>query len=44
MFYDPNYYDKKFASIYNRSPSSCIKRIIYGKQPIEYELEYNKQF
>ena len=44
MFCDPNYYDKKFASAYNRGPSSFLKRIFYGKQPIEYELEYFKQF
>ena len=44
MFCDPNYYDKKFASTYNRGPSSFLKRIFYGKQPIEYELEYFKQF
>ena len=43
MFCDPNYYDKKFASAYNRGPSSFLKRIFYGKQPIEYELEYFKK-
>ena len=44
MFCDPNYYDKKFASSFNRGPSSFLKRILYGKLTIEYEIEYLKQF
>ena len=44
LFCDPNYYDKKFSSSYNRGPSSFTKRILYGKNAFEYELEYLKQF
>ena len=44
LFCDPNYYDKKFSSSYNRGPSSFTKRIFYGKNAFEYELEYLKQF
>ena len=44
MFCDPNYYDKKFSSAYNRGPSSFFKRILYNKLTIEYQIEYLKQF
>ncbi len=44
LFCDPNYYDKKFSSSYNRGPSSFTKRIFYDKNSFEYEFEYLKQF
>ena len=44
MFCDPNYYDKKFSSAYNRGPSSFFKRVLYNKLTIEYQIEYLKQF
>lgn len=44
LFCDPNYYDKKMSSSFNRGPSSFTRRIFYGKDSFEYELEYLRQF
>ena len=44
LYCDPNYYDKKFSSSFNRGPSSFTRRILYGKDSFQYEFEYLTQF
>ena len=44
LFCDPNFYDKEFGGTSYKGSNCFSKRILYGKQVNEIQIEYAKQF
>ena len=44
LFCDPNFFDKEFGGTSYKGSNNFSKRILYGKQVNEIQIEYAKQF